>query len=99
MKSSPALDRRPVAEKDPAAEPALLWRTVVWDDPINLMSYVTEVFRRHFNWPHLKAHALMLEVHQSGSAVVSCGQRERMEADVVALHGYGLLATLEQDAA
>ncbi len=72
------------------------WRTVVWDDAVNLMDYVTEVFRRHFGYSHDHAEALMLQVHRTGSAVVSTGLRERMEADVLALHSYGLHATLER---
>lgn len=71
------------------------WRTVVWDDPINLMGYVTSVFIRHFGYTSEKATRLMLEVHERGRAIVSTGLRERMEADVVAMHGYGLRATLE----
>lgn len=71
------------------------WRTVVWDDAVNLMDYVTEVFRRHFGYPEGQAEALMLRVHSEGRAVVSTGLRERMEADVVAMHAYGLRATLE----
>lgn len=71
------------------------WRTVVWDDPINLMSYVARVFREHFGYSSDKAHALMMEVHVNGSATVSVGTREHMEADVLAMHGYGLRATLE----
>lgn len=71
------------------------WRTVVWDDPINLMEYVTSVFIRHFGLSRARAHSLMLEVHTKGRAIVATGMRERMEADVVALHGYGLRATLE----
>lgn len=73
------------------------WRTVVWDDAVNLMDYVTEVFRRHFGYPQDQAEALMRRVHTEGRAVVSTGLRERMEADVVAMHAYGLRATLEPD--
>ena len=73
------------------------WHTVVWDDPINLMGYVTSVFQRHFGYSSEKATRLMLEVHERGRAVVSTGMRERMEADVVAMHGYGLRATLEAE--
>jgi len=77
-------------------DPDRPWVTIVWDDPINLMSYVTHVFMTVFHYPKPKAHKLMLEVHQSGRAVVSSGSRERMELDVSTLHGYGLWATLEQ---
>ena len=73
------------------------WVTVVWNDPVNLMSYVTHVFMSVFGYPKQKAVALMLDVHHKGRAVVSSGTRERMELDVSTLHGYGLWATLQQD--
>ncbi len=72
------------------------WITIVWDDPINLMSYVTHVFMTVFGFSRSKAEKLMLDVHERGKAVVSSGNRERMEADVNTLHGYGLWATLER---
>lgn len=83
----------PVAVGDPVRE----WRTVVWDDPVNLMSYVTYVFQTHFGYGREKADALMLAVHQDGRAIVASGGRERMEAHVEAMHTYGLWATLEKD--
>jgi len=70
------------------------WRTIVWDDPVNLMSYVTYVFRSYFGYSHDKAHQLMLQVHNEGQAVVSRGSREKMEVDVHAMHSFGLMATL-----
>jgi ATP-dependent Clp protease adaptor protein ClpS len=73
------------------------WLTIVWNDPINLMSYVTYVFQRHFGYSKEKATKLMLDVHEKGKAVVSSGGREEMEADVAAMHGYGLWATLQKD--
>ena len=73
------------------------WITIVWNDPINLMSYVTHVFMSVFGYPKAKAEKLMMDVHQKGRAVVSSGTRERMELDVETLHGYGLWATLQQD--
>jgi len=73
------------------------WVTIVWNDPVNLMSYVTYVFEAYFGYPPAKAKKLMLQVHQDGRAVVSSGPRERMEVDVQAMHGYGLWATLQQD--
>ncbi len=79
-----------------AADPARPWMTIVWDDPINLMSYVTHVFMQVFGYSKAKAEKLMLDVHQRGKAVVSSGPRERMELDVTTLHGYGLWATLQQ---
>ncbi|PID98456.1 MAG: ATP-dependent Clp protease adapter ClpS [Actinomycetales bacterium] len=72
------------------------WVTIVWDDPVNLMSYVTHVFREYFNYSQQKAEKLMLQVHNDGRAIVSNGNREAMERDVIAMHDYGLQATLEQ---
>ncbi|MCU1437466.1 MAG: ATP-dependent Clp protease adapter ClpS [Naasia sp.] len=70
------------------------WDVVVWDDPVNLMTYVTWVFRTHFGYPPPIAERLMMQVHTAGSAVVATGSREAMERHVEAMHGYGLLATL-----
>jgi ATP-dependent Clp protease adaptor protein ClpS len=74
------------------------WVTIVWDDPINLMSYVTYVFQQLFGFPKSKAEKLMLDVHETGKAVVTAGTREEMERDVSRLHGAGLWATLAHDA-
>ena len=73
------------------------WVTLVWNDPINLMTYVTHVFQEYFGYDRAKAEALMLDVHNKGRAVVSSGTREAMEIDVTAMHGYGLWATLQKD--
>jgi len=73
------------------------WVTIVWDDPINLMSYVTYVFQKLFGFPKSKAEKLMLDVHRTGKAVVTAGTREEMERDVTRLHGAGLWATLQHD--
>ena len=72
------------------------WITVVWNDPVNLMSYVTHVFMTHFGYPRAEAERLMLSVHNEGRAVVSHGGREPMERDVQAMQGYGLWATMER---
>jgi ATP-dependent Clp protease adaptor protein ClpS len=72
------------------------WATIVWNDPVNLMSYVSYVFQTYFGYPHERAEGLMLQVHQGGSAVVSTGNRETMEVHVQAMHSYGLWATLTQ---
>lgn len=80
----------------PAEQALTGWLTVVWDDPVNLMSYVTHVFSTYFGYPESKASDLMLQVHNNGRAAVSHGLREQMETDVEAMHGYGLWATLEQ---
>ena len=72
------------------------WVTIVWDDPVNLMSYVTYVFQEYFTYPRERAEELMLRVHHHGKAVVSSGNREEMERDVLAMQGYNLWATMEQ---
>lgn len=83
------------------AEPGVLtdipWITLVWNDPINLMTYVTYVFQTYFGYDEMKAQALMLDVHHKGRAVVSSGSREEMERDVAAMHGYGLWATTQRE--
>ncbi|TFD65294.1 ATP-dependent Clp protease adapter ClpS [Cryobacterium ruanii] len=70
------------------------WVTLVWDDPVNLMSYVAYVFRRYFDVTPKQAERLMLQVHNNGRAIVATGNRESMERHVEAMHGYGLWATL-----
>lgn len=73
------------------------WVTIVWNDPINLMDYVTHVFMTYFGYSEAEATRLMLDVHNEGRAAVSNGSREQMERDVAAMHGYGLWATLSKD--
>jgi len=73
------------------------WIVLVWNDPINLMSYVTFVFQDLFGYSLEKATRLMLDVHEKGRAVVSNGTKESAERDVFRLHGYGLWATMQQD--
>jgi ATP-dependent Clp protease adaptor protein ClpS len=73
------------------------WIVVVWNDPINLMSYVTFVFQKLFGFPRQKAHRLMLQVHHEGRAIVASGPRERCEADVARLHAHGLWATMSKE--
>ena len=78
------------------AEVADAWVTIVWNDPVNLMSYVTYVFRSYFGYPEDKARSLMLEVHHHGRSVVASGSLEEAETHTAALHGFGLWATFEQ---
>jgi ATP-dependent Clp protease adaptor protein ClpS len=73
------------------------WVVIVWNDPINLMSYVTLVFRKLFGYTEAHATKLMLQVHYEGKSVVSSGSREKSELDVARLHAYGLWATMQQD--
>jgi ATP-dependent Clp protease adaptor protein ClpS len=73
------------------------WVTVVWDDPVNLMHYVTYIFQKLFGYSKGKATELMLKVHNEGKAVVSSGSRDKMEHDVQRLHAAGLWATMQRD--
>ena len=82
---------------DETAEPDLPWIVIVWNDPINLMSYVTYVFQKLFGYSKEKATSLMLDVHHKGRAVVSNGTREKCELDVFRLHEHGLWATMQHD--
>lgn len=84
-------------DDDVSTSPDTPWVVIVWNDPINLMSYVTYVLRKLFGYSEEKATQLMLDVHHKGRAVVSSGQRERAELDVYRLHEYGLWATMERD--
>lgn len=72
------------------------WLVIVWNDPVNLMTYVTYVFQKLFGYSHEKANRLMLDVHHKGRAVVTSGTKERAELDAARLHRHGLWATLEQ---
>lgn len=93
MSIAPA-ERTSVSEETVVERP---WVTIVWNDPVNLMSYVTYVFITYFHYDRAKAERLMLDVHEKGRAVVSNGSREEMERDVTAMHSYGLWATLQKD--
>jgi ATP-dependent Clp protease adaptor protein ClpS len=73
------------------------WVVIVWNDPINLMSYVTFVLQKLFGYGRQKATRLMLQVHHEGKAVVTSGSREKAEYDVARLHAHGLWATMRQD--
>jgi ATP-dependent Clp protease adaptor protein ClpS len=93
--TAPAQLDEPITDDDVTADRP--WITIVWNDPINLMSYVTFVLMELFGYPREKAHKLMLDVHEKGRAVVSNGTREQMEHDAARLHGRGLWATVQQD--
>ena len=89
----------PVETEEPTTRdvpvPDRPWLVIVWNDPVNLMSYVTYVFQKLFGYSRAKAEKLMLDVHHRGRAVVSTGPRERAELDVSRLHQHGLWATME----
>lgn len=94
VETRPAHDVGPTGDED--VRPDRPWLVIVWDDPVNLMSYVTYVFQKLFGYSRQKAHRLMMDVHTRGKAVVSSGPRERAELDVFRLHEHGLWATMEQ---
>jgi ATP-dependent Clp protease adaptor protein ClpS len=73
------------------------WIVIVWNDPVNLMSYVVYVFQKLFGFSREKATRLMMQVHREGKAVVASGTREKCEADVARLHAHGLWATMQRD--
>jgi ATP-dependent Clp protease adaptor protein ClpS len=91
----------PTEVRDPDIEEVLEteapWIVLVWNDPINLMSYVTFVFQKLFGYSKEKATSLMMDVHEKGRAVVANGTREKCELDVFRLHEHGLWATMQQD--
>jgi ATP-dependent Clp protease adaptor protein ClpS len=91
----------PVEIREPSSEDVPLderpWVVIVWNDPINLMSYVTLVLQQLFGYSKAKATRLMLQVHNEGKAAVSTGTREKAELDVSQLHAHGLWATMQQD--
>ena len=97
MSSAPAEVERPQIDSETDVRPDRPWVTVVWDDPVNLMEYVTYVFQKLFGYPKKKAERLMLQVHTEGKAAVSVGTREQMENDVQRLHAFGLWATVQKD--
>jgi ATP-dependent Clp protease adaptor protein ClpS len=95
--SSPVIHPRTVNPRplgDELVDVTSPWTTVVWNDPVNLMSYVTHVFRTYFGYPKPEAERLMLLVHHEGRAVVATGPREEMERHTEAMHEYGLWASV-----
>ena len=98
-----SIDVAPVVVDLPGADettsPDYPWIVIVWNDPINLMSYVTFVLQKLFGYSREKATELMLDVHHKGRAVVSTGAREHAEIDVYRLHEHGLWATMQKDSA
>jgi ATP-dependent Clp protease adaptor protein ClpS len=95
MSTAPAEVQLP--RSDESVEPDKPWIVIVWNDPINLMSYVVLVFQKLFGYDRAQATKLMLDVHHKGRAVVSSGTREKAELDVFRLHEHGLWATMRQD--
>ena len=94
MTAPATIERIEIDSEDDLSRP---WKVIVWDDPINLQSYVAFVFRKLFGFSDEKAHRLMLEVHNEGRSVVTSGPKEKAEMDVFRLHEHGLWATMEHD--
>lgn len=94
--AAPLVSPVETADVDEASEADRPWVTIVHNDPVNLMVYVTWVFQKLFGYSKEKAERLMLDVHHKGRATVSSGVRERMEFDATRLHAYGLWATVEK---
>jgi ATP-dependent Clp protease adaptor protein ClpS len=97
----PAPTTSPVEVEEPDVESVVdlekPWLVLVWNDPINLMSYVTFVLQKLFGYSRVKAEKMMMDVHNLGRAIVSSGSQEKAELDVSRLHEHGLWATMEQD--
>lgn len=92
--AAPDLDEQ--IEVDVAVSENLPWMCIVWDDPVNLMSYVTYVFQTVLGYDRKRANELMMQVHTEGKAVVSSGEKDKVEGDVKKLHTAGLWATMQQ---
>ena len=99
--NGPVPTAAPVEVEEPASDTAIApdrpWVVIVWNDPINLMSYVTFVLQKVFGYAKTKAEKMMWDVHTKGRAVVSNGTREKAEMDVFRLHEHGLWATMQQE--
>jgi ATP-dependent Clp protease adaptor protein ClpS len=98
---SPETIEAPVEVQEPDLEELVTtdrpWLVIVWNDPVNLMTYVVYVLQKLFGYSRAKATKLMLEVHHLGKSVVAHGTREKAELDVARLHAHGLWATMERD--
>jgi len=77
------------------AEHAPTFYVVCWNDPVNLMVYVTHVFMKVFGWNREKAQKHMMEVHEKGKSVLVREGAEMAEYYVHQLHKYKLQATME----
>lgn len=95
LAQAPATIEQPVVREDTKTSPDRLWNVIVWNDPINLMSYVTFVFQKLFGFSLQVATKHMLEVHYQGRSIVATVEREKAEHYVGRLHQYGLQATME----
>jgi len=94
VSTAPEVDREVSASE--LISPDIPWELIVWNDPVNLMSYVSFVFQSYFGYSEAKAAKLMMQVHTEGKSAVAHGSKEKMEAHAVAMHGFGLWATVQK---
>lgn len=94
--TAPDTERLEETETDSLTASDIPWVVIVWNDPVNLMSYVSYVFQTYFGYSEAKANKLMMEVHEAGRSVVAGGSREEAERDTLAMHSYGLWATFQK---
>ena len=97
MASAPVIVPEKTEETENVSDLDTVWKVIVWNDPVTLMSYVVFVLRKLFGHDEATATKLMLQVHHEGKAVVASGPREKSESDVARLHAHGLQATLSRD--
>jgi len=88
---------KPVIEKKPRSDDDLAptFYVICWNDPVNLMAFVTHVFMKIFGWEQAKAEKHMLEVHEKGKSVLTREGAEKAEFYVHELQKYKLQATME----
>ena len=91
----PRPGEQPKTEPREGLEPGYL--VICWNDPINLMDYVTHVFQTVFGWPKQKAEHHMMQVHTNGKSLLARESFEKAEPYVHLLQGYGLHATMERE--
>ncbi|MET4061247.1 ATP-dependent Clp protease adaptor protein ClpS [Arthrobacter sp. UYP6] len=96
LSASPGTDTLERTDTESVVASDVPWVVIVWNDPVNLMSYVSYVFRSYFGYSEAKANKLMMEVHEQGKSVVAAGSRESAERDTVAMHSFGLWATFQK---
>ena len=77
-------DRRP--ETDDVTTTDKPWIVIVWNDPVNLMSYVVYVFQKLFGYSREKATRLDAPGAPRGQGGRLRRHREKAEADVARLH-------------
>ena len=96
ISTAPGTDTLTYEETESLVAADVPWVVIVWNDPVNLMTYVSYVFQSYFGYSEAKANQLMLQVHNDGKSVVATGPREEAERHTLAMHSYGLWATFQK---